>query len=78
VAGGWRGLHNEELHNLYTSPDITWRIGWAVHVARMADKRIAYNILVGNPEGKRPLGRPRRRWEGNRVRRCGLDASGSG
>jgi hypothetical protein len=70
VTGGWRKLHNEELHNLYSSPSIIRMIksrmmGWAGHVARMGEKRNAYRILVGNPEGKRPLGRPRRRWVDN-------------
>jgi hypothetical protein len=72
VTGGWRKLHNEELHrpNLYSSPSIirmikSRRIRWAGHVARMGAKRNAYRILVGNPEGKRPLRRPRRRWVDN-------------
>jgi hypothetical protein len=65
-----RALHNEELHNLYCSPSIiriikSRRMRWAGHVARMGAKRNAYRILVGRPEGKRPLGRPRRRWEDN-------------
>jgi hypothetical protein len=63
VTGGWGKLHNEELHNLYSSPSIirmikTRRI-WAGHVARMGKRRNAYRILVGKPEGRRPLGRPR-------------------
>jgi hypothetical protein len=67
VTGGWRKLHNEELHNLYSSPSIIRiikprRMGWAGHVARMAEKRNVYTLLVGKPEGKKPLGRPRRRW----------------
>jgi hypothetical protein len=66
VTGDWRKLHNEELHNLYSSPNIirmikSRRIGRAGQVARMGEKRNAYEILVGKPEGKRPLGRPRRR-----------------
>jgi hypothetical protein len=66
MVGGWRKLHNEELHNLYTPPNIirvikSRRMRWAAHVARMEEKRNAYRILVGNPEGTRPLGRPRRR-----------------
>jgi hypothetical protein len=70
VTGGWRGLHNEKLHNLYSSPSIfriikSRRMRWAGHVARMEEKRNAYRILVGKPEGKRPLGRPRRRWVDN-------------
>jgi hypothetical protein len=67
VTGGWRKLHNEELHDLYSSPCIiriikSRRIRWAGHVARMGEKRNAYRLLVGEPDGKRPLGRPRRRW----------------
>jgi hypothetical protein len=67
VTGGWRKLYNEELHNLYFSPSIirmikSRRMRWAGHVARTGAKRNAYNILVGKPDGKRPLGRPRRRW----------------
>jgi hypothetical protein len=67
VTGGLRKLHNEELHNLYSSPSIirmtkSRRMRWVEHVARMGEKRNAYRILVENPEGKRPLGRPRRRW----------------
>jgi hypothetical protein len=69
VIGGWRKLHTE-LHNLYCSPSIiriikSRRMKWAGHVARMGEKRNAYRILVGKVEGKRPLGRPRRRWEDN-------------
>jgi hypothetical protein len=69
----WRKLHNEELHNLYSSPDIirqvkssqvkSRRMRWAGYVARMGEERKMYKVLVGKPEGKRPLGRPRRRWE---------------
>jgi hypothetical protein len=64
----WRKLHNGELHNLYSSPDIirqikSRRMRWARHVARMGEGRNVYGVLVGNSEGKRPLGRPRRRWE---------------
>jgi hypothetical protein len=70
VRGGWRKLHNEEQHDLYSSPSIVRvikarRMRWAGHVARMGEVRVAYNILVGKPEGRRPLGRPRRRWEDN-------------
>jgi hypothetical protein len=70
VTRGWRKLHNEELHNLYSSPSIiriikSRRMRWAGHVARMAEKRNVYRLLVGKPEGKRPLGRPRRRWMDN-------------
>jgi hypothetical protein len=61
VTGGWRKLHNEELHNLYSSPYIIRVMRWAGHVARMGEKRNVCRLLVGKPEGKRPLGRPRRR-----------------
>jgi hypothetical protein len=69
-TGCWRKLHNEELHNLYSSPSIiriikSRRMRWAGHVERMEEKSKLYKILVGNPEGKRPLGRPRRRWVDN-------------
>jgi hypothetical protein len=65
----WRKLHNEELNDLYSSPNTirvikSRRMRWR-HVARMGQKRGAYRILVGRLEGKRPLGRPRRRWEDN-------------
>jgi hypothetical protein len=68
VTGECRKLHNEKLHNLYSSPDIirqvkSRRMRWAGHVARMGEERKVYKILVGKPEGKRALGRPRRRWE---------------
>jgi hypothetical protein len=68
VTGEWRKLHSEELHNLYSSPDIikqvkSRRMRWAEHVARMEEEKKVYKVLVGKPEGKRPLGRPRRRWE---------------
>jgi hypothetical protein len=68
VTGELRKLHNEELHNLYSSPDIirkmkSSRMRWAGHVARMAEERKVYRVLMGKPEGKRPLERPRRRWE---------------
>jgi hypothetical protein len=61
-------LHNEELHNLYSSPDIIRmikprRMRWAGHVARIGEERKLYKALVENPEGKRPLGRTRSRWE---------------
>jgi hypothetical protein len=64
VTGGWRKLHNEELHNVNSSPSIIRMIKsrmmrWAGHVARMGEKRNAYKIVVGKPEGKRPLGRRR-------------------
>jgi hypothetical protein len=68
VTEEWRNLHNGELHNLYSSPDIigqikSRRMSWAGHVARMEEGRHVYRVLVGRPEGKRPLERPRRRWE---------------
>jgi hypothetical protein len=70
IIGGWRKLHNEELHNLYSSPNIirmnkSRRMRWAGPEARMGDPRNAYRILVGKPEGERRLGRRRRRWEDN-------------
>jgi hypothetical protein len=70
VTGGWRKLHNEELHNLYSSPSIiriikSRRLRWAGHVARMGEKRNVYRLLVGKPGGKKPLGRPRCRWIDN-------------
>ena len=68
--GEWRRLHNEELHSLYRSPNIvrvikSRRLRWAGHVARIEGGRSAFKILTGKPTGKRPLGRPRRRWEDN-------------
>jgi hypothetical protein len=70
VTGGWRKLHNEEIRGLCSSPSIirvikARRMRWAGHVARMGEVRGAYNILVGRPDGRRPLGRRRRRWEDN-------------
>jgi hypothetical protein len=70
VTGGWIKLHNEELHNLYSSPSKiriikSRRMRWVGHVARMEEKRNVYRLLVRNREGKRPLGRPRHRWIGN-------------
>jgi len=70
VTGEWRRLHNEELNDLYCSPNIvrvikSRRMGWAGHVARMGEERGVYRVLVGKPEGRRPLGRPRRRWADN-------------
>jgi hypothetical protein len=66
VMGGWRKLHNKELHNLYSSTSIiriikSRRMRWAGHVARMGEQRNVYRLLVGKPEGKRPIGRPRHR-----------------
>jgi len=70
VTGEWRRLNNEELNDLYCSPNIVLviksrRMRWAGHVARMGEERGVYRVLVGKPEGKRPLGRPRRRWVDN-------------
>ena len=70
VTREWRKLHNEELNDLYCSPNIvrvikSERMRLAGHVARMGERRGVYRVLVGKPEGKRPLGRPRRRWEFN-------------
>jgi len=70
VTGEWRRLHNEELNDLYYSPNIvrvikSRRMKWAGHVVRMGEERGVYRVLVGKPEGKRALGRPRRRWGDN-------------
>jgi hypothetical protein len=70
VTGEWRKLHNEKLNDLYSLPNIvrvvkSKRMRWAGHVARMGEERGVHRVLVGKPEGKRPLGRPRCRWEDN-------------
>jgi len=70
VTGEWRKLHNEELNDLYSLPNIVWvvkskRMRWAGHVARTGEDRGVHRVLVGKPEGKRPLWRPRHRWEDN-------------
>ena len=70
VTSKWRKLHNEELSELYSLPCIVWvvksrRMRWAGHVERLGEGRCVHRLLVGKPEGKRPLGRPRRRWEDN-------------
>ena len=80
--GKWRGLHNEELHSLNRSPNIarvikSRRLRWTEHVARVEEGRSAFKILTGKPTGKRPLGRPRRRWEDNirmDLEEIGVDA----
>jgi hypothetical protein len=90
VTGEWRKLHNGELLNLYSSPDVTRqiksrRMRWVGEVTCMGEWRNVYRVLVGKPEGKAPLGRPRRRWEdGIKMdpREIGwgegLDSTGSG
>ena len=70
ATGVWRKLRNEKLSDLYSLPNIVWvvksrRMRWARHVVRMAEGRGVHRVLVGKPEGKRPLRRPRRRWEDN-------------
>ena len=70
ITGEWRKLHNDELNDLYCSPHIvrvikSRRMKWTEHVVHMGEGRGIYRDLVGKPEGKRPLGRPRRRWENN-------------
>jgi hypothetical protein len=85
VAKGWRRLHNEELHNLYASPNVirvikSRSIRWAGPVARMRDMINAYKILVGKPEGKSPLGKLRRRRDDNirmDLREIGCEDVGS-
>jgi hypothetical protein len=72
VTGEWRKLHSGEIHILYSSPNIirqikSRRMRWAGHVARMEEERNVYRVLMGKTEGKRPLGRPRCRWE-DRIR----------
>jgi hypothetical protein len=91
VTGEWRNLYNGELHNLYSSPDIirqikSRRMRWAGHLARVGEGRKVYRVLVGKPEGKRSLERPRRRWEdGIKMdlreigwEGCRVDSPGSG
>jgi len=70
VTGKWRKLHNEELNDLYSSPNIvrvikSRRMRWAGHVVRMSEERVVYRVLLGKSEGRRPLGRPRNRWVDN-------------
>jgi hypothetical protein len=79
--GSWRKLHNDELHSMYSSPNIvkvikSRRMRWAGHVARMGEGRGVCRILVGRPKSKKPLGRPGRRWEDNiklDLRETGID-----
>jgi hypothetical protein len=79
--GSWRKVHNDDIHCLYSSPNIvrvikSRRVKWAVHVARMGEGRGVYRVLVGRAGGKRPLGRPRSRWEDNiklDLREIGID-----
>jgi hypothetical protein len=80
--GSWRKLHNDELHSLYSSPNIVMviksrRMRWVGHVARMGEGRGVYSVLVGRSEGTRPLGTPRFRWEDNikMVREIGIDGA---
>ena len=70
VTGEWKNLHNEKLNYMYSSPNIfrvikSRRMRWVGHVTRMGERSGVYRVLVGKPEGKRPFGRPRRRWEDN-------------
>jgi hypothetical protein len=79
--GSWTKLHNDELHSLYSSPNIvrvikSRRMRWVGHVTRMGERRGVYRVLVWRSEGKRPLGRPRRMWEDNtemELREIGID-----
>jgi hypothetical protein len=81
--GSWRKVHNDELHSLYSSPNIvrvikSRRMRWGGHVARMGVGRGVYRVGVGRPEGKRPLGRPGRRWDDNikmDLREIGIDGA---
>jgi hypothetical protein len=81
--GSWRKLHNDELHDLYSSPNIVMviksrRMRWAGHVERMGEGRGVYRILNGRPKGGRPLGRPRSMWENNiklDLREVGIDGA---
>jgi hypothetical protein len=81
--GSWRKLHFDELHDLYSLPNIvrvikSRRMRWAGHVARMGEGRGVYRVLVGRPEGERSLGRPRHRWDDNikmDLREIGIDGA---
>jgi hypothetical protein len=83
IDGSWRKLHNDELHNLYSSPNIvrvikSRRMRWAGHVTCMGEGRGVHGLLIWKPEVKRPLGRPRRRWEDNikmDLREIGIDGA---
>jgi hypothetical protein len=83
--GSWKKLHHDELHSLYSSTNIvrvvkSRKMRWAGHEARMEEGRGVYRFLVGRPEGKRPLGRPRLRWEDNikkDLREIGIDEANS-
>jgi hypothetical protein len=83
VTGEWRKLHNEELNDLYSLPNIvrvvkSRRMRWMWHGACMGEESGVHRVLVGKPEGKRPLGRSGRRWEDNIKGSWGLDGVGSG
>jgi hypothetical protein len=90
ITGEWRKIHNEELNDLYSLPSIirvikSRKMRWAEYVACMEKRRGVYRVMVGKPEGKRPFGRPRRRWVDNKMDLQevgwlghGLDLSGSG
>jgi hypothetical protein len=81
--GSWRKFNNDKLHSLHSSPNIvrvikSRRMRWVGHVTRMGEWRGVYRVLVGRPEGKRPLGRPRHRWEDNikmDLREIGIDGA---
>jgi hypothetical protein len=80
VTREWRKLHNEEVNDLYSSPNFIWviksrRMRWAGHVVHIGEKRGVYRVLVGKPKGKRPLGRPRHRVAD--TFECGKEPSGS-
>jgi len=82
VTGEWRKLYNEELRDLYPLPNIvrvvkSRRMRWAGHVVRMGEGRVVHRVLAGKPDGKRPLGRPRRRWEDN-IKMYLREVGGSG
>jgi len=82
VTGEWRKLHNEELRDIYSLPNIvrvvkSRRMRLVGHVARMREGKVVHRVLVGKPEGRRPLGRPRRRWEDN-IKMDLLEVGGGG